>query len=580
MEQDKPHVDPTPTKVVPAYGGEKQEDFEQGIRVASCISLGGGCLDRINTTLKSADQFVVSFMYRFNSPTLIRTLEEKYLDSQKSGQPMPIVVFLDYNQTYNSSFEGSKYINYVKRLMNSIPTSLVKLGSRSFHHKVTISKKQGEQAIVILGSANATYESDNQHSEDVIFVQSNKLAAFYLEEFEKLFRRDPSKKSVGQEFEEPQVKIFHEHRFQPEVSNIEALSRMSKFLAEEDQITLEGHEGDITTVALSTGHPEEGGNQRCLEVVTQALGNPRNNALFLFENYISLNEELKSQEIWQHLTSKTPKFIVVEDNKHNRGEKNIPDSASEEDEEPEETAIIEDELEKNEGAAALGSRNNKVLFFRPFTGQKFHHKLILQYFKNRDPIVYTGSFHISTSAVKKNSETIIGIRSQELADDVLASLLLNSGLGEKPQSWRFIADNPYIAKKIAPLFSAETESYRQTQLLKAAEQISLKTDINLKRYMDRLDRIRSEILTTASHADEQQEIEKYFDHYIGKFKENIGNAEAQVETIEELKTIIFTQENIYLIWEEYLMQLKKKSKPSIKGFFRCPPILRLSLKNG
>lgn len=56
------------------------------------------------------------------------------------------------------------------------------LGGRSFHQKVIVTKKIGEEAVVILGSANATFEADNEHSEDLVFIQSNELAKIYLTE--------------------------------------------------------------------------------------------------------------------------------------------------------------------------------------------------------------------------------------------------------------------------------------------------------------------------------------------------------------------------------------------------------------
>lgn len=558
-EKDRPHVDPTPTKLSIPYGGAKQDNFEEDVLVSSCVSLGGDYLGKINSVIRQADQFVIAFMYRFNSPILMRTLKDKYLTAKENDPQLPVILFLDYHQTYNSSFGGSPYANYVKELINCIPVSLVKLGSRPFHHKVTISKKIGEQAIVMLGSANATYESDNEHSEDVIFVQSNKLAHFYLSEFETLFRRDPSKKTSEHMYQTPQVKIFHEHRFQPGISNIDILSKMQNLLETNDKKTMLGYKGNIAIVALSTGHPEEEGNQKCLEVVTKALENPRNNALFLFENYISLNDELKQHPIWMNLNNKTPKLIVVEDNKHNRGEKSEPSLDAREDEEAED---IEAEAQGN--ITQLG-KHNSVLFFRPFTGHKFHHKLILQYLKKRDPIVYTGSFHISTSAIKRNSETIIGIQSQGLADEILSSLLVNSGLGKRSEIWAFITEHNPIFKKVPSLdFSEEQLQREKSQLLRAAEQLSLETAINIERYEDRLDRIYTEIYATASDADNQEEIGKYFNRYLEEFRENKEDVEIRVQSINDLREAIFTEKSIYSVWTNYLSKLKKEIKSKDK----------------
>ena len=85
--------------------------------------------------------------------------------------------------------------------------------------------------------------------------------------------------------------------------------------------------------------------------------------------------------------------------------------------------------------------------FKPFSGGKFHHKLIISYPTEDEPIIYTGSFHISKSSIKKNSEDIIGIRSAELADQYLADILENSGLGEIPDIWKFIFRYPVLKQK-------------------------------------------------------------------------------------------------------------------------------------
>lgn len=541
---EKPHVDYTPQKEgLPSYGGARHAAIIERVRVSSSISLGGGIIDRMNQVMRSADQFIICFMYRFDSPTLIRTLGDKYIRSVQESRPMPVLVFLDHNQTYENPFEGSQYYSYVRRLVDSVPTSFVKLGSRSFHQKVIISKKAGEEAITILGSANATFEADNMHSEDIVLVQSNRLAAFYFDEFEKLFRSEPQKKSSTEPFPEQQVRVFHEHRVEEGKSNIDLLSVLRKGLLREEKVSMEGHLGDVVSLAISTGNPEMEGTLKCLEVLNEALGAGDNSALFLFENYISLNEELKRGAIWQHLTSPTHKFIVLDDNKNNRG----------------------DDKEKGAGAQALKVGNNKVILFRPFTGRKFHHKLVIRYPKKGPPTVYTGSFHISTNAIKRNSETIIGVRSEELADEYLSSLLLNSGLGDYPGIWRFIHDCPGILRRNIPLFSEPQE----TKVLQAARMLLVKIQINMGRFADRLDRVRSDVVGTASDGDEQFKISGCFEHCMVCLKEE-EYAEGKLKAINDLKEKIFKEDEIYNIWLSYLTNLRRNIKGVYKEVEKLP----------
>jgi hypothetical protein len=541
---EKPHVDYTPQKEgLPPYGGARQRETIGKVRVSSCISLGGGVMDKINQVLKGADQFIVCFMYRFDSPILMRTLEDKYIKSVQESTPMPVLVFLDHNQTYENQIEGSQYYNYVRRLIDSVPTSLVKLGSRAFHQKVIISKKAGEEAITILGSANATFEADNMHSEDIVLIQSNKLAAFYFDEFGRLLRSEPQKKSTAEAFPEQQVRVFHEHRVEEGKSNIDLLTALRKGLLRSEKVSMEGYLGDIVSLAISTGNPELEGTQKCLEVVNEALGAQDNAALLLFENYISLNEELKRGAIWRNLTSLNPKFIVLDNNKNNRG----------------------DDKEKSDGAQALRVNDNTVILFNPFTGKKFHHKLIVRYPHKGPPTVYTGSFHISTNAIKRNSETIIGVRSEELADEYVASLLLNSGLGERPEIWTFINDYLSILRRNVPLFSEPQE----TKVLQAARMLYVKTQINMGRFADRLDRVRSYVVGTASNGDEQLKISGCFEHYMVCFKEE-EYAEGKLKAINDLKEKIFKEEEIYNIWLSYLTNLRRNIKGVYKEVEKLP----------
>jgi hypothetical protein len=521
QEELKPHVLFSPQKGRGSYGGLEHKETIEKVRVSSCVSLGGSCVDRINDVLKGADQFIVSFMYRFNSPTLIKTLGNKHLTA------VPVISFLDYGQTYESSTEGSHYPSYVRRLIESVPTSLVKLGGRSFHQKVMIAKKAGEQAIVIVGSANATFEADNEHSEDIVLIQSNALALHYLAEFEKLMRMEPVKKSSSTLFSEQQVKVFHEHRVKPNESNIDFLGTLKDKFHPKDQQTLAGgHLGNVVSMAISTGFSDEGGTQTCLNIVNNALGHTENEFIFLFENFISLNEALSKEKIGENLKSKTPKLIVLDKNKHNA-----------------------------ESLKGLGTKNNSVLLFKPFSGGKFHHKLIIQFPKGEQPIVYTGSFHISTNAVQRNSENIIGIQSETLADEYLASILLNSGLGEQPNVWKFIFDHERL--RHVTVLSKPQESL----VMQAARAILKKCNDNMDRYLDRLERVEAHLQMAASDHDQQLEIEKYFSHCARLFSS--GDSQDKLRAIEDLKETVFKG----TIAKIYLEDLDK-NRQSIKGKFK------------
>jgi len=279
-----------------------------------------------------------------------------------------------------------------------VPTSLVKLGSVSFHHKVVISKKQGQEAIVVIGSANATFESENVHSEDMVFIQSNKLANILLKQYYKLF-------TMKVKEEEQTVKIYHEHRLNKGESNTEKLQEFrSKLLETDTGSLLEGYtKASITALALSTGFASTGGSKRCLEILESIL-NAENRALFLFENFFTLKAAIDLAN-----KSDAAKLIILDRDKNN------------------ETILP---LLRNQP-------RNMVEMFTPYTLGKFHHKLIIQYPYEGEPILYTGSFHPSGNAVANNSELIIGIKSEDLPFQYLASIMEQAGLGEDLTVWQF-----------------------------------------------------------------------------------------------------------------------------------------------
>jgi len=280
-----------------------------------------------------------------------------------------------------------------------VPTSLVKLGSVSFHHKVVISKKQGQEAIVVIGSANATFESENVHSEDMVFIQSNKLANILLKQYHKLFTMKVKEK-------EQTVKIYHEHRLNKGESNTEKLQEFrSKLLGTDTGSLLEGYtKANITALALSTGFASTGGSKRCFEIL-ESIFNAENQALFLFENFFTLRAAINLAN-----KSDAAKLIILDRDKNN------------------ETIL----------PLLRRQPKNMVGMFTPYTLGKFHHKLIIQYPYEGEPILYTGSFHPSESAVANNSELIIGIKSAELPFQSLASIMEQSGLGEDLTVWQFL----------------------------------------------------------------------------------------------------------------------------------------------
>lgn len=522
MEKRKTHEPFSPVSEKTAYyEGTGHIEEIKGVRVSSCVSLGDGCIDKLNHVLKESNQFIVSFMYRFNSPTLLKTLKNKHLEG------VPVVTFLDYTQTFESSSEGSNYPKYVQKLIDSVPTSLVKLKNRPFHHKITIAKSAGKEAIVIIGSANATYESDNVHSEDLVFIQSNKLASFYLNNFQKLLRLGPKLLKQPFALNEPIAEIYHEHLLPDQESNTDALKEFAEMLTKREDVTMLGFHADVVSAGISPG----GDSPFCIDIVHNILKKP-NEFLFMFENYLSLDESLEKGDIGQQLVNSTPKFIVLDNNKHNRKSHEF-----------------------------LKHGKNKVLLFKPFSGGKFHHKLIISYPKDGEPIVYTGSFHISMSSVKKNSEDIIGIRSAELADQYLADILENSGLGEIPDIWKFIYPYSRLKQKAQtiPILTHQakhhsTEStFVKSEVSKVARKIQVNCTQNMRRYANRLDRVHDDLGIVAQGADTQLEIAKYFEHFQREFSKE--DPLEKLSALEELHQYIFEKE----LAKIFLKSLKENS---------------------
>ncbi len=501
-----PNVLNTPTKREGGvYKGYRLNANIEKAHVTSCVSLGQPCNARVADLIKSSDQFVVAFMYRFDSPVIMDALINQYL-SQPANKLSPVILtFLEYKQSIGTF----PYHNYVKKLIDSVPTSLVRLGSKNFHQKVIICKKTGSQAFVIVGSANATYESESQHSEDMVIIQSNKLAKIYLKEFYNLLTQPLAK--TGQTKPGEEILVYHLHRAKTGKSNTDVLHELiSTTDKADDSFTSSGHTASIVALGVSTGFA--GGNMRCLEELLK-ISQQDNKALFFFQNYLTLSmtsEKESYKKLWDLLKNDTPKLLVLDA---------APGDESEGDEtppleNPTTTTITRHEAEgekeepaakrhKSEGAttptaapaaekkAKLNNANTvqqlkdfstvTPLLFTPYTGKKFHHKLVIQYPVTGDPVVYTGSFHLSNSAIEQNSEMIIGIQSKPLAQEYLASLLWQSGLGQETKVWEFMNQH-------------RTLFIRDESITETARKIYALTHKQMEGYFDRFNFILTQLM--------------------------------------------------------------------------------------
>lgn len=329
---------------------------------------------------------------------------------------------------------------------------------------------------------------------------------------------------------EPIAEIYHEHKLPGQTSNTEALNAFLKDVSGKEQVTMVGFTGDIVSAGVSPG----GGSTACVDVVNEVLSHS-NKFLFLFENYISLDENLKMGEIGKQLTNHTPKYIVLDGNKHNQ-----------------------------QSYEFLNKGNNKVLLFKPYSGGKFHHKLIISYPEEGEPVVFTGSFHISKSSIKRNSEDIIGIRSADLADQYLADILENSGLGEVPDIWEFVHRYRRLKQKdleTIPVLSHQHDlhsiesKFVKTEVSKVARKIQVNCTQNMKRYADRLDRVHDDLAIVAQGADTQEKIAMYFEHFQREFSNK--DPDEKKLALEELHEYIFAEGDLSKV---FLKSLKENSQ--------------------
>ena len=420
---------PSPNKDGNAFTGfslgDSQKAGLKNIYFKVCVSLGESSVSEVSSFIDQADEFILAFMYRFDSPALIKKLSEKYIPFGNKV-PVPVILFLDSKQFGE--------IDASSRMRSVLPISLCKLGAKSFHHKVIITKKLGQQAFVIAGSANATAAADSGNSEDSVIIQSNNLANIMVTEYKKLLRMKTSNDAV---------KVFHENRLIDDFSNTDYLDTCIAKLQNQDALDesfkseSNVYQGDITHLAISTGF--SGGNHRCFNVFKEVLSNQNNEILILFENYLTLEP---NNEVWKDLLSKTPKLIVLDDSVETGKKTKLTNAES---------------IKKLKTQKA-----NRPVIFKPFTGGKFHHKLILQYLENGQHVFYTGSYHPSNAASANNSEMIIGIATRDVTQTYLLPILKQSGLYEIGQVWKFLGQYPIQFSCLDPLA-------KQTQIIKYKE---------------------------------------------------------------------------------------------------------------
>lgn len=565
------------------------------VRVTSCVSLGQPCNARVADLIKSSDQFVVAFMYRFDSPVIMDALINQYLSPPPStDERSPVILtFLDYKQSMGTS----PYHNYVKKLTDSVPTSLVRLGSKNFHQKVIICKKIGSQAFVIVGSANATYESESQHSEDMVIIQSNKLAKIYLEEFYKLLSRPLSTGGHTRAGEE--ALVYHLHRVHAGKSNIDVLPHLIQLVKSttgNTDVPGSGHPASIVALGISTEFDQ--GNMRCMDELIKALQHP-NKTLFFFQNYLTLpmtgKKSEKYQNLWNILKDKTPKLVVLDsaskdgDEAEGEAEKpadktpalesvttttptaSVTEKRRDPEGEKEESAAKRQKLESAATPTPVPATEKKAklnnastvqqliehpadfpavtpLLFTPYTGKKFHHKLVIQYPATGDPVVYTGSFHLSNSAIEQNSETIIGIQSKPLAQEYLASLLWQSGLGQETKVWKFINLHSALFMSDQPLTKTASKIYALTQK-------------QMEGYFDRVTFMLENLLSSSSLQDIKSAL-KGHNEQITQDAWQKSNAQERLKLLQDVKKTVFDK----------LSDISNSLADSVKSLTGCSEI--------
>ncbi len=448
-------------KIDDYYEGFLKENLKHQIQVENHLSLGGQYTEKVREAIRKSDQFVIFFMYRFNHPALIHDLADKFIKTrEKKNNGIPLV-FLDHRPFSTDKSYGG-YRSYVRYLYQNVPLSFVRLQrqealdqSKKFHHKVIVCKRHNEEALTFIGSANATYEADNLHSEDTLFIRSNDLAIYLLDNFNNFFTHSS-------------VRIFDENRVESNTSNREYLGRFIEILQNSTKIignpsnpSLK-YKGILTSLAISGFYNEKRGkiNNKCLNLIENVISKQEGSTLLYFQNFFNIGVPNKGTHHFLNvynsfIDQKNNSQLVVVWNDHSSKGKYIKS--------------LQEDIKTN--------KQNSIIAFTPYTKGKFHHKAIIQYPKEGAPILYTGSFNFSESALLNNSEIIIGIEGLELVEDYLCSLLWNSDLADKPSIWEFFMRNETFLSRITTL---------KSPLYSLVYNVNFRNEKNIQRFFFRL----------------------------------------------------------------------------------------------
>lgn len=488
------------------YKGYTYSGTEYAAKVENQVSLGGQYTEKVREAIKNYDEFFVAFMYRFDHPAFIRDLGDKVHLFQKQG-PAPVIqdpapkqperikypplIFLDYNTFFKK--KDYNYKNYVKHLIYNVPVSFVNIGEsgyknshKAFHHKIIICKEKNKEASVFIGSANATYHADYQHSDDTLLIQSNNLAKNILDEFRKLFYSDI-------------VRIVDIYGFNNNKKHREYLEDFYNIINEEIKLDIKldiiTPSISIKSFVISTGTGDWRKNA-CLKFFKKNILKEKNNALLIyFQNYLNIYGNSDKEGYFKTLRKsleekEEPLKLVVRWDNISTGRK-------------QKNNIKAEELYYNE------LQNKKDIYFvnfKPYTQSKFHHKAIIQYLKNdEDPILYTGSFNLSVNAIKNNSENIIGVRSKTLVEDYLCSLLWNSNLADQEKIWQFFREGDNM-ERFSLYNSESTIKDLALKVLSRCKNNIYRCSIILQNNIEQLINNLDEKITVIKILDEYQKI--------------------------------------------------------------------------
>ncbi|MBL9029364.1 MAG: hypothetical protein JNK42_02700 [Caedimonas sp.] len=521
------------------YPGFTFDSRIENIGVESYLSLGGKYAKKVSEAIERSDQFVVCFMYRFNHPQVIQALAHKFIEVRDQLSDCITLVFLDDNP-FHTENSFSRYKSSVRYLSRNVPLSFVKLqkeGTKSdksgFHHKIIICKRRGERAITFIGSANATHEADNQHSEDTLLIQSNALAGVFLNQFREFFQTKT-------------LRVFDENRFKTVKTNRSYLEDCINLIenAKEEKLILPrynlGYKGHIESLAISNFRDANPENS-CLELIKHDILNQNNQLVIYFQNFFNVYSEQEKKnsfsEVRQSLESDKLKLIVRWEYFSEEGNKKRTEKPQSQRKQKQQEALkkqAEREIKYFEQVEDKNYGNFHFINFRPYTRGKFHHKTIIQYPLEGEPILYTGSFNFSENAILNNSENIIGVRSKELVEDYLCSLLWNSDLADHQKIWVFF--NQKISRH---LFKLDDES---SKIYSLASNVLSRCKNNITKYNFRVDSFIDRLIASLTYTTVSEKNKKKLQDYKDLFKNS--------ENIDRVKTLITIKDDILGILSE------------------------------